>query len=268
MATYGYGTVARLNGYPYEDLRVWITRARQSEKNQILDRITTLANLPEGTSIEVVSPSGFAIDSPQRLVESAIKRRERDPNHLLSADDLLWIFMQRHGLKLSEDDLRMLIASALRRSATLFWWLAQADDNPELVIQELLATLEASDRDKSDAAARITEVAAVYTDSSTSQKLVHGLKRSKYKHFRSAADDWPGKTQAKANFAERVTGAKYQERGLMEYSEEELEGIATGLAEDLSRKKKASTSRKLADVNRAIWAKGSQHSGFMGCTKK
>lgn len=247
----------------YEDLRYWFARARQAERNQVLDRITTLANLPEGSSIEVVSPSGLAIDSPQRLLESVARRRKRDPDHLLSADDLLWIFLQRDGLELRESDLEILIASALRRSATLFWWLAAADDDPALVEQELLTTLDASDRDKSDAAARLTEVGAVYADSKTSQRLIRELRKSDYKHFRSAAKDWPGKTQAKRDFSERVNRAKYLDRILMEYSLEELEELASSLAEDLLRGKNPATSRKLADVTRAIWALKSKHSGFV-----
>ena len=252
----------------YEDVRAWIARARRAEKEQILDRITTLASLPEGASIEIVSPSGLPIDSPLRLLESAGRRRERDPDHLLSADDLIWVFVHRHGLRFSETDLRILIASALRRSATLFWWLAEADDDPGLVIQELLEILDAADRDKSDAASRITELAAVYTDSSTSRRLLRGLKNSKYKHFRSAADAWPGKRNAKARFAARMIQAKHLDKGLMEYSEAELEEIASGLADALSREKRPFLSRKLADVNRAIWAKKSRHSSFMGFNKK
>lgn len=247
----------------YEDLRAWILRVRQAERNQVLDRVSTLVNLPENSAIEVVSPSGLAIDSPKRLLESVARRRERDPNHLLSADDLLWIFVQRDGLKLLESDLEVLIASSLRRSATLFWWLAEADNNPDLVKQVLLETLVAADRDKSDAANRITEVGAVYTDSSTSQRLVKSLKDSDYKHFRTAGEDWPGKRQAKREFSERVSEAKYQGQVLLELSIEELEGLASGLAEELLREKKSAISRKLADVNRTIWARKSKHSGFV-----
>lgn len=252
----------------YEDIRAWIARSQQSEKEQILDRITTLVNLPEGTSIEVVSPSGLAIDSPQRLLENARRRRERDPDHLLSGDDLLWVFIQRGGLKLSEDDFRILIASSLRRSATLSWWLGEADNQPNLVIDELLAVLSASDRDKSDAASRITELAAVYTDSPTSQKLLRGLRNSDYAHFRSAAGAWPGKKQARIEFVQRVSGAKHGQEGLLDYSTAQLEELATRIAEDLSKEKSAALSRKLADVNRVIWAKKSQHSTFLGPSHK
>ena len=62
--------------------------------------------------------------------------------------------------------------------------------------------------------------------------------------------------------------AKHLDKGLMEYSEAELEEIASGLADALSREKRPFLSRKLADVNRAIWAKKSRHSSFMGSNKK
>lgn len=247
----------------YEDLRRWMALARQAERDQVLDRITTLANLPEGSSLEVVSPSGLAIDSPGRLLDSVARRRERDPDHLLDAEDLLWIFIQRDRISPTESDLEILIASSLRRSATLFWWLAAADDDPALVKGQLLATLDAADRDKSDAAAQLTEVAAVYADSRTSQKLVGELKKSNYKHFRSAAQDWPGKRKAKKAFADRVNGARYEGRSLMTYSLDELEEIASGLASDLLRQRNPAKSRKLADVTRAIWTMKSKHAAFV-----
>jgi hypothetical protein len=247
----------------YEDLRRWIGLARRAEREQVLDRITTLVNLPEGTSLEVVSPSGLAIDSPRRLLESVARRRERDPDHLLDAEDLLWVFIQREGIELTESDLEILIASALRRSATLFWWLAEADEDPELVKQQLLATVDAADRDKSDAASRLTEVAAVYADRQTSQKLVSELGKSNYKHFRSAAKAWPGKRKAKKEFADRVNNARYEERSLMSYSLEELEEIASQLASDLLLQRNSAESRKLADITRAIWAKRSKYATFV-----
>lgn len=244
----------------YEDLREWILSARRDERAQILERMAMLVNLPEGSSLEVVTTSGSRIDSPSQLIESAIQRRKTDPDHLLSPDDLLWLFLQRNGLTLSDDHLRVIVASALRRSATLYWWLAEAEHNPDLIVEELIAALSASDRDKSDAASNIVELAAVYADDPGTRQIIHGLRESEYAHFREAADAWPGRQSALRALSRRVQGAKIQGRRLSDCSIDELESVATDIAESLARRPTSAGARQLATVTRAIWARRSTRS--------
>ena len=148
----------------YEDFRQWIIKSREAERSSILDRLTTLVNLPEGVELQLVSQAGQPIDSPGNLLENAIRRREHDSDHLLSTHDLLWLFQFRENCEFNERNLGILIASALRRNPTLYWWLLQADNIVGLIEQEIFLALRASDRDKSDAARSIVEVASIYLE--------------------------------------------------------------------------------------------------------
>jgi predicted HTH transcriptional regulator len=78
----------------YEDVRSWLMTARSSERAAIYERMAMLVNLPEGSSVEVVTKTGSRIDTPSQLIQSALDRRKWDPDHLLSPDDLLWVFSQ------------------------------------------------------------------------------------------------------------------------------------------------------------------------------
>jgi hypothetical protein len=239
----------------HEDVKRWIDRARQEERDKIMQRLTTYVNLPEGTSLQVVSPSGLSIDSPMRLIESAKQRRERDPNHLLSPDDLLWIFRQRNNLDLESGDLSILIASSLRRSSTLFWWLAESGDDYPIIIRELDAIFSASDRDKSDAARSIVEVAAIFAPDEIVESLIDRLADSRYAHFRDAATNWNGRRPQLNELRNRILRAKLDGKLLLDHSVAILEEIATNLAEILADSRSSPVSSKLGDITRVIWAK-------------
>ncbi len=243
----------------YEDIRRWILRAKKEEREDFLERITTLVNLPEGANIQVISQSGDPIDSAQKLLANVAQRRERDTSHLLTANDLLWIFQQRESYETKESDLSILIGSSLRRGATLFWWLIQAEDKPQFVIEEVLAALSASDRDKSDAARNIIELAAIFADDIILGEIIDHLRKSRYKHFRDEAKNWNGREEALRKLGDRIVSATHDGRKLLDYSADELESIATELAISQFKKRTSSKSRKLATVTRVLWAMNSEY---------
>lgn len=242
----------------HEDLRIWIEVAKQAERDKIMERLTTYVNLPEGTTLQAVSPSGFAIDSPMRLIESARYRRARDPDHLLSSDDLLWIFRQRGSLDLIREDLQVVIASSLRRSATLYWWLIKAEREKGLIVRELRDVFGASDRDKSDAASSIVELAALFATDEELQALRKNLAESKYKHFQDAAADWSGRAAVLGDLADRISRATHDNKPLLDYSASDLERIASLSAGKLAENRSPGLSRKLSTIVRVIWAKESE----------
>ena len=218
-------------------------------------RLAAYVNLPEGSNLQVVTPSGAAIGSPMRLLENARRRRERDADHLLSYDDLLWVFRQRESLRFKNEDLKILLASSLRRNATLYWWIAQAGERRELVIDELFAVFEASDRDKSDAASSIVELAALFASDEELAALIDELKNSRYKHFREVGEQWQGRAAELTDLTDRIRSAKHKGRRLVDYVTDDLEQIATFLAAQLSERRSAALSRKLGNVTRVLWAK-------------
>lgn len=248
----------------YEDIRRWILKAREAERESILDRITTFVKLPEGAALQVVSQAGHPIDTPGHLLDSAISRREHDPGHLLSPHDLLWLFQLRQPSSYNEASLRILIASALRRNPTLYWWLLQADMAPEMIKEEVSDAFQASDRDRSDAGRSIIEVASIYLDRDAIREVLAKLRSSRYEHFRREAAEWVSREQTLRRLARRIRSAKWNDRSLLLYPRAELESRATAIAADLlKRERNLSLARKLSDLTRAIWALESSHAVFV-----
>lgn len=242
----------------HEDIRHWIDSAVQAEREKIMGRLTTYVNLPEGTSLQVVSPSGMSIDSPQALIESVIERRKLDPSHLLGGDDLLWIFRQREALQLENKHLEVLIASSLRRSPTLFWWLTRSEDGSELALDELQAVFEASDRDKSDAASSIVELAAIYASDDRLANILDELEKSDYKHFQEAAAGWSNRKSKLEEISSRIESAKHNGDQIVSYSTAELEQLADAVSEKLVESQSSGLSRKLGTITRVIWAQSTE----------
>jgi hypothetical protein len=248
----------------YEDIRSWVLKAREAERESILDRITTFVKLPEGAALQVVSQAGHPIDTPGHLLDSAISRREHDPGHLLSPHDLLWLFQLRQPSSYDQASLCILIASALRRNPTLYWWLLQADMAPEVIKQEVSDAFHASDRDRSDAGRSITEVASIYLDREAIREVLSNLRSSRYEHFRREAAEWESREQTLRRLARRIRSAKWNDKPLLQYPRADLESRATAVAADLiKRGRSLSLARRLSDLTRAIWALESSHATFV-----
>ena len=245
----------------YDDIRGWIEGAKRAEREAMLSRITKVIDIPDGAEIQIVQTSAVpALDTPQRMLEYAAKRRAGKPSYVLPGDDLLELFIHRAELKgtMTEKELSLILASALRRPATLFWWLTLVDDKPDLVLRELDQCLEAADRDKSDAANSVIELAAIYADDQQLDQLKAKLAASRYQHFREAVNTWDGRTAQLAKLRDRILKVKYQKRLQSEMTLSDLETAATAVA-ILCQGKSASQARQLGDMTRVIWSRVSMH---------
>jgi len=246
---------SRTERVTYEDIRQWIERARRDERETILGRINKVIDIPEGAEIQIVQPAVVPnLDTPRRMLEYAAKRRATNPHYVLSADDLVELFKQREqvGTQITKEELALIIASALRRPVTLFWWLILAEDAPELILSEITKCLDAEDRDKSDAAKSVIELAAIYADDEQLETIRTKLANSRYKHFREAVKGWSGRDAILKKFSDRITNSKFAGRSHDEMTDDELEVYATELA---VLPKKTSTSRQLGDLTRVIWSR-------------
>lgn len=259
----------RVRRITFEYLRAWIEKIRQRERNGILERFNQVINVPDGAEIQIVSPSDGPIDTPSRIVEYATKRRGNNPNHLLSADDLLALFINRHLVDLSELGFSLLVASALRRNSTLYWWLAQdIEHKSRLVMQEVNLCLASKDRDKSDAGKNIIEMVAIFASEEEADAVVKQLKNSSYKHFQEAASTWVDCETERHRIRSRITRiekSKQDNRLLGSFLVAELESLASGLA-SLSERTSPRISRKLGHVTRLIWSRSDAGTEFMAAT--
>lgn len=241
----------------YEDLKQWLQEAKKQERDDILEKFKTVVNLPKDAKIQYVTTSGQPLDTPKGLLENVLLRRKRDNNSLLDSKELLWLFHQREFSEYSDDELALLVGSALRRGATLFWWLIFCDKKTHIIMNEIDATLVASDRDKSDAARNIIELASVYAEDDKLLEIVKQLKSSRYKHFRNEGNAWKNRESTVKSLSKRVQIAKHEGKELLDYSSQELEFLATELAAFLMDKRSTPKARKLANINRALWIKRS-----------
>lgn len=247
----------------YEDLHDWIERIREEERNKILKRITTVVSLPENAEIQVVTGAQVPIDTPKRLLEYAVKRRENDPSHLLTGRDLLWLFSNRGLLDMTTEEIGLVVASALRRNMTLFWWIVQAERTPGLIVKELVDCLSAADRDKSDAGKSIVELAAINADDEQLEAILKQLRTSRYRHFQEAAESWVDREHQKSQLRERIERARDGGRYLAKCEISDLEELASETTSRAIDRTTPSISRSLGDVTRVIWSKRSRWADFL-----
>ncbi len=240
----------------YEDIREIIERGRQEEREKLLSQIQRIATLPEDSELIVVQ-DGKPISTPKGFLESQIQLRGINKSLVIEPFYLLWLFKHRNQFELKNEEISLLIASALRRSATLYWWVLEVDDNPSLIKDELFVTLEASDRDKSDAAKNILDLASIYLSDEDLQKIIERYKRSRYAHFQEEAKNWQGR---KARLEKIMRGLNFNidSKNIFEFTVIELQELADKLVDEISDGERSShISRNLTAVIRAIWAKKS-----------
>ena len=144
-----------------EDIRRWIKQAVNRERESWKSRVAILAKLPEGATLEVVTDADQALDEPAALLRHQTRLFNRNPEKLLTKHDLAMIFLARDQLDLRNDEAAILLHSALRRRPTLFFWLDLIDPAADVVDRIIDEALTGTDRDKSDAARSIVEVAAL-----------------------------------------------------------------------------------------------------------
>jgi hypothetical protein len=227
-----------------EDYRSWIAAAVQEENDRWRARVAILESIPAGSTIEVRHPDGATDDDPASVLARAVTSWRTNPAALLSGDELLLLFLARHGLTLDKDRCALLIHSALRRKPTLYFWLAEAAPSATAIKSILLDAVNGTDRDKSDAGRAIIEVAALYLDDADYAEVVSTLAESRYKHFREAAADGADRATPLSRLASyrpvRADGTRCED-----YSTEDLPRVAEGLARAIRTGKQAAASRQL-----------------------
>jgi Predicted transcriptional regulator containing an HTH domain and an uncharacterized domain shared with the mammalian protein Schlafen len=177
-------------------------RGRQSFVEQLHEAMKNLARLPEGSMpiILATSPTGDMMGAPAAMVDLVFyRRRTGDSSAILSPQELLTVFVLRDQLDLTPERREVLIRSALRRNATLYYWLLGVEDR-KFVERILLDTLNDSDRDKSDANKTILELGALYASDKVLKEIVATMSKSEYAHFRQAAANWRGRSDELARF--------------------------------------------------------------------
>jgi hypothetical protein len=196
-------------------------RWREDLRNRILQQFQMVVEAPETAHLRMVADAEVR-DEPQYLLSRAVDLFRQRREKLLDGDDLLYLFENRTTLDLTTDDVaELLIQSALRRRATLFFWLALVDPSPEEVREVLDTALAMSDRDKSDMASAVPMVASLYLTEDQYKEIVARMEASSYAHIREAAADFSTLATARAVVDERRT-ALIEGTSLADLGDDEL----------------------------------------------
>jgi hypothetical protein len=192
-----------------EDHRRWRADAVAATRSTILEQLTMVVEAPAGSRIQVLTNTDL-LDEPSFLLRRSADLFARRSDRLLSADDLLYLWLHRSRLDLTVGDApALLVQSALRRRATLFLWLAELELTQDDVRRQLRRALTMNDRDKSDAARSILQVASLHLGSGDYARLRTALAESRYAHMREAAGEWPEAADARATVV-ALNNARYQ----------------------------------------------------------
>ena len=204
---------------------------REDLRSRILQQFQMVIQAPETAHLRIIGDEEVR-DEPNFLLSRAVDLFRQRPEKLLDGDDLLYLFQNRDAIDFSADLVpELLIHSALRRRATLFFWLALSGIDATRVSRILHSALRMSDRDKSDMASAVPLVASLYLNASDYAELTGLMATSSYAHISQAAEKCPTITDARAAVEERRNAAIDQVL-LADFGDDQLLGAAEALAEE------------------------------------
>lgn len=177
----------------WEDYRRWREDAIQRARDEIIARLTMIVEAPSDSRIRVISDDEVR-DEPNFFLSRSVDVFRHRPERLLSGSDLAYLWLHRGALQFDETAAELIFHSALRKRATLWLWLATLGLGADVVERFLDRSLELRDRDKSDAARSMLQVAAVFLDDTAYQRIRAELAASGYAHMREAAEALPDRS--------------------------------------------------------------------------
>lgn len=161
----------------------WIAAAEKRGERAAYDLMRLVAERPPGTIVQFAVP-----ESPSARLSNATQAFKLDPRKLLGPDELLALAADTDQLDLSDEAAHeLLIQSALRKRATLWWWVAELRPEPTWLADQLRRVAHATDRDVSDAGRPILELSAVLCPLVFDELRSALAGSEKYAHFREAA---------------------------------------------------------------------------------
>lgn len=252
------GTTGKRAGY--NEVVSLIDQAEERGRTRYLDHLKRMfekmARLPEGTEPLVVgaTPTGETAGTSDAVVDFAlVRRRHGDRSVVLDGPTLLRCFLDREKMGLTNDRLGLLVRSALRRTPTLFHWLIQVNDRGRIGYI-LKSSLSDSDRDKSDVANNVLEVASIYMDHRDLEEILRKMENSRYAHIRNAALGWSGRKGYLESFVESVKTFTIDEQSIIDLPEKYVIRKAELLAEQILQEeaRRSGKSRQMARLGRVI----------------
>ncbi len=192
----------------------WRTAALDGLRRELSERLSLVVEAPAGATVRVVT-GDEVLDEPSYLLSRSTDLFRLQPEQLLSSSDLVYLWLHRRTLTFTEDSVRLLVHSALRKRATLYLWLSVLPITAPEVRRLLFEAVAMRDRDKSDAARAVLLVCALYLADDDYGALVDRLRESSYAHMRSAAELLPDPAQASEQLRNEALVGSGQEQLLL-----------------------------------------------------
>lgn len=201
-------------------VRADFVRWREEDRRRIFDGVETVIRNP--ASVVRVVEGDEARDPVSYFMSRSVDIFRQRPGKLLDGGDLLYLFTNRARLELTGTDLRrLLLHSALRRRATLYFWLALMEASSKEIVGILKEALDMSDRDKSDMSGAVPLVARLYLPNIQYRELIDRMLNSQYAHIHEAAQKHSKPSDAKAAIEKRRS-TKIDGQPLSNYNNELL----------------------------------------------
>ena len=195
-------------------------RWRKEDRQKVFEGVQTIVLNP-GSTVQITKEEE-TLTPPSFLFSRSVDLFRQRPDRLLDGTDLLYMFTNRDHLDTgSSDRRRLLIHSALRRKATLWFWLALLNPSANEVTNILYEALDMKDRDKSDMSRAMVLVGSFYLTPPQFGDLISRMETSRYAHIRQAAETYATLQSAKDSIAKQ-RDVSLGGRHISEISDEEL----------------------------------------------
>ncbi|GEM_PF-4782304 len=244
----------------YEDIVDLVDRAVTQGRLELAGLVRQAAVLGEGVTV-LQLPTGVQLQTPEAMLNMALAKRANGLPALLDAKELLWCLTERQSFSGTIDQFTLLIRSALRKKATLFFWLSDYNDS-ESIREVLISSLIEKDRDQADIGPSILEVAALVLPGAEAIEVVNQMLNNLSRKIQGVAARWPGKTVALGNFSKQANNALTTIGLGPNPSSDELWSSAQRLARDILRSPKIPTApnETLSQIGRLLYLRSSQAS--------
>lgn len=171
------------------DIQRWLDLAEKRGEERILEMMRLYAERPPGYEMHLDLP-----DTSEGRFRQAVAAYLEDERQLLDGEALLRLAADQDVVDLAARDheaAELVLQSALRKKATLWWWLARIRPEVAWLEAQLRKVLGALDRDVSDSGVALLEVAATACPAVFDELRTALAGSTKYAHFREAAAKYP-----------------------------------------------------------------------------
>ena len=195
-------------------------RWRKEDRQRVFEGIEAIVLSP-GSTVQITKGEESR-SLPSYLLSRSVDIFRQRPDKLLDGTDLQYLFTNRDHLDTgSSDRRRLLIHSALRRQATLWFWLALLNPTTNEVTDILYEALRMKDRDKSDMSRAMALAASIFLTPPQYSNLISRMETSRYAHIRRAAERFATISSARAAVSQQPTFS-INGRDITQVSDEEL----------------------------------------------